>query len=258
VAMGQAGTDVAREAADLVLADDNFATVTTAIRGGRQLFANLRKAVRYYLAAKVALVTASMVAVLAHLPVPFEPVQIIILELFMHLGASTTFVAEPPEAAVMARPPRDPRRPFMDRAMQLCILAGGLSLAAAVLVPYLWVSSQGEDLVQAQTAAFVAWMLGHVVLAAHMRGEHQPMLRTDPFANRPFVIWLIASIALVGLGLQVPFLETRLHLAALAPSNWVVVVLSAALFPSWWEVWKWARRRAGISTASRHGTTNDA
>jgi Ca2+-transporting ATPase len=128
IAMGQAGTDVAREAAAVVLADDNFATLAVAVRGGRVLFANLRKAVRYYLAAKVALVTASVVAVLAHLPVPFEPVQIIVLELFMDLGASTTFVGEPPEQDVMARPPRDPRRPFMDRAMQVGILGGGLSL----------------------------------------------------------------------------------------------------------------------------------
>jgi Ca2+-transporting ATPase len=131
----------------------------------------------------------------------------------------------------------------MDRAMQFGILAGGLSLSAAVLVPYLWVSSQSGDLVDAQTAAFVAWMLGHVVLAAHMRAEHQPLLRTNPFANRPFLIWLAAAIVLVALGLGVPFLEDRLHLARLAPDTWVVVLLSAVLFPSWWEIWKWVRRR---------------
>jgi Ca2+-transporting ATPase len=247
IAMGQAGTDVAREAAAVVLADDNFATLAVAVRGGRVLFANLRKAVRYYLAAKVALVTASVVAVLAHLPVPFEPVQIIVLELFMDLGASTTFVGEAPEQDVMARPPRDPRRPFMDRAMQVGILGGGLSLVGAVLVPYLWVSGQGGDLVEARTAAFVAWMLGHVILAAHMRSEHQPLLRTNPFANRPFLVWLTAAIALVVLGLGVPFLEARLHLAQLAPSTWAVVLVSVFLFPSWWEVWKWARRRPGIA-----------
>lgn len=112
VAMGKGGTDVAREAADLVLADDDFATVTEAVRTGRVLFANLRKAVRYYLAAKVALVSSSLVAVLLKLPVPFEPVQIIIMELFMDLGASVTFVAEPPEEDVMLQPPRAARARF--------------------------------------------------------------------------------------------------------------------------------------------------
>jgi Ca2+-transporting ATPase len=212
-----------------------------AVRGGRVLYANLHKAVRYYLAAKLALVTASVAAVLVYLPVPFQPVQIIVLELFMDLGASTTFVAEPPEEDVMGRPPRDPRRPFMDRAMQIGVLASGLSLAAAVLVPYLWVWQQGGDLVEAQTAAFVAWMLGHLVLAAHMRAQHQLLLRTNPGANRPFLIWLVAAVALVGFGLQVPFLQARLHLAPLASSTWVIVLVSALVFPSWWEFWKMAR-----------------
>jgi Ca2+-transporting ATPase len=245
IAMGRAGTDVAREAADLVLADDNFATVTTAVRAGRILYANLRKAVRYYLAAKVALILAALTAVLAHLPVPFEPVQIIVLELFMDLGASVTFTVEPPEQDVMARPPRDPRLPLMDRSMQLGVLGGGLSLGAAVLVPYLWVSLQGGgDLLQAQTAAFAAWMLGHVVLAAHMRAERQPLLRTNPLANRPFLVWAAAALALPALGLSVPFLSARLHLAPLSPEMWWVVVASALLFPSWWEVWKGLRAAA--------------
>ncbi len=241
VAMGRSGTDVAREAADLVLADDNFATVATAVRAGRTLFENLHKAVRYYLAAKVALVSTSLVAVLAQLPVPFEPVQIIVMELFMDLGASVTFTAEPPEEDVMARPPREPKRAFLDRPMQLGILAGGLSLAAAVLVPYLGTSWQGGDLAQAQTAAFAAWMLGHVVLAAHMRAERQPLLRTPPLANRPFLLWAAAAASLVALGVTIPLLEGRLHLAPLEPATWAVVLGAALLLPSWWEPWKWAR-----------------
>ena len=248
VAMGKAGTDVAREAADLVLADDNFATVTTAVRAGRTLYANLRKAVRYYLTAKVALVTASLVAVLAQLPVPFEPIQIIVLELFMDLGASVTFTAEPPEEDVMARPPRVARQPFMDRSMKFAILAGGLSLAAAVLVAYLWTWRQTGQLAPAQTAAFAAWMVGHVVLAAHMRAERQPLSRRNPFANRPFLIWVGAAISLLVLGLNVPFLESRLHLAPLGSSTWIVVLAAALVLPSWWEAWKWARSGTRRST----------
>jgi P-type Ca2+ transporter type 2C len=243
VAMGRSGTDVAREAADLVLADDNFATVTEAVRTGRVLYANLRKAVRYYLAAKVALVSSSLAAVLWELPVPFEPVQIIVMELFMDLGASVTFVAEPPEEDVMSLRPRDPRRPFMDRAMQLGIVVGGLSLGAAVLVGYLAAWAHGSDLVQAQTAAFGAWMIGHVVLAAHMRAERQPLLRMNPLANRPFLIWTATAVALLVVGLTVPGLRDRLHLSTLDPSVWAFVLAAALILPSWWEPWKWLRRR---------------
>jgi Ca2+-transporting ATPase len=258
VAMGRSGTDVAREAADLVLADDNFATVTEAVRTGRVLDANLRKAVRYYLAAKVALVSSSLAAVLLELPVPFEPVQIIVMELFMDFGASVTFVAEPPEEDMMSLRPRDPRRPFMDRAMQLGIVCGGLSLGAAVLVGYLAAWADGSDLVQAQTAAFGAWMIGHVVLAAHMRAERQPLLRMNPLANRPFLIWTAVAVGVLVVGLTVPVLRDRLHVSTLDPRVWAFMPAAALILPSWGEPWKWLRRRtarrreaSGASTRPR-------
>ena len=109
----------------LVLADDNLATLTTAVRVGRLLYENLHKAVRYYLAAKVGLIVAALLAVLFRLPVPFSPIQIIVLELFMDLGASVTFTAERPESDLMRRPPRSPQEPFINRAMLVGILAGG-------------------------------------------------------------------------------------------------------------------------------------
>lgn len=142
----------------------------------------------------------------------------------------------------MARPPRNPRAPFMDRAMQLGIAAGGLSLGAAVLVGYLVASARGSSVAQAQTAAFVAWMIGHVVLAGHMRAEHQPLLRQNPLANRPFLIWAAAAVALVTAGLLVPALRDRLHITAFDPSMWLVVITAAVLLPSCWEPWKWVRR----------------
>jgi Ca2+-transporting ATPase len=231
VAMGRTGTSVAREAADLVLADDNFATVTVAVSTGRALYANLRKAIRYYLAAKVALVSASLVAVLAQLPVPFEPVQIIIMELFMELGASTTFVG----------PPRDPHEPFMNASMQAGIFAGGLSLAAAVAVAYFWAWGQGLDLLGAQATAFATWMIGHLVLAAHMRSEHQPLLRTAPLAHRGFWLWVGGAIIVLIAGTNVPLLQERLHLVPLPGTAWVVALAAGLLAPSWWELWKWWR-----------------
>jgi len=241
VAMGQSGTDVAREAADLVLLDDNLATVTSAVREGRKLYENLHKAIRFYLAAKVALIVSSLVSVLALLPVPFAPVQIIVMELFMDLGASTTFVAERPEGDVMARPPRDPRMPFMNGAMQFGIFAGGLSLAAAVVVAYWWSLGQGVPLAEAQTAAFVAWMVGHLVLAAHMRSERQPLLRLGALSNRAYLLWVAGVAALVALGVGVPFFQERLHMAPISPAAWAVSIGAGLVAPAWWEALKWAR-----------------
>jgi Ca2+-transporting ATPase len=165
------------------------------------------------------------------------------MELFMDLGASVTFVAEQPEEDVMSLRPRDPRRPFMDGGMQFGIVLGGFSLGAAVLVGYLTAWAHGSDLVQAQTAAFGAWMIGHVVLAAHMRAERQPLLRTNPFANRPFLVWAAAAVGLLIVGMTMPGLRGRLHVATLEPSVWAFVLAAALILPSWWEPWKWLRRR---------------
>lgn len=241
VAMGRAGTDVARESASLVLADDNFATVTEAVRTGRVLYANLRKAVRYYLAAKVALVFASLAAVLLKLPIPFEPVHIILMELFMDLGASVTFIAERAEEDVMARPPRDAKAAFMDRSMQFGIWLGGLTLGVAVLVGYLGALSLGASSAQAQTAAFIAWMVGHVVLAANMRSERQPLLSSMLLANKPFLIWAAAAVVVVAVGLNATFVEQRLHLVP-PPAQAIWLAIGAAiLLPFLWEPWKWLR-----------------
>lgn len=233
VAMGKSGTAVAREAASLILADDNFATVAQAVRTGRMLFANLRKAVRYYLAAKVALVSASLVAVLLRHPVPFEPVQIIVMELFMDLGASVTFVAERAERDLMAQPPRDPRAPFMDREMQLRILFGGAALGAAVLVGYLGATQFGASVQQAQTVAFIAWMIGHVVLAANMRTEREPILRGAVFRNRPFLLWAAAAVAVTVTGLAWPLARQQFHLVSPPGQAVAVACVAAVLIPSW-------------------------
>ena len=244
IAMGHRGTDAAREAADVVLSDDNFPTVATAVRAGRMLYENLRKAVRYYLAAKVGLIAASLGAVLAGFPLPFAPVQIIVLELFMDLGASTTFVSEPAEGDVMRRPPRDPRAPFLDRGLVAGIIAGGLSLAGAVLLAYIvGYHTTGATESTARTAAFATWLIGHIVLAAHMRAEREPLLRRGLRLTRPFTLWAVSAIALAVAGPYVAFFAHRLALFPLTARQWFAVLVSALLLPSWWEGWKWFRWR---------------
>jgi len=128
IAMGIHGTDVAKETADMILTDDNFATIETAIKEGRKLYSNLRKGVRYYLACKIALVSIFLVPIVLGIPLPFAPIQIIVLELFMDLAASATFVAEPGEAGIMNKPPKSPSEKFINRSMLTSIVLGAVSL----------------------------------------------------------------------------------------------------------------------------------
>jgi len=250
VAMGHSGTDVAKEAAGVILGDDNFATIAVAVREGRKLYENLWKAVRYYLAAKVALVGSSLIAVLAHLPVPFAPIQIIVMELFMDLGASVTFTAEPAEGDVMARPPRDPRRPFMDHAMQLGIFVGGLSLCAAVTITYSWAFWQDASPAHAQTVAFATWLTGHVVLALHMRTARQPLSSGGLLSNRAMALWGLAAVAMLAMAMNVPLISAALKTTRLNAEDWLVAIVVPLATTSPWEAWKLWQWRAGRTACS--------
>ncbi len=247
VAMGETGSDVAREAADMVLADDNFATIAAAVREGRKLFDNLHKGVRYYLACKVALIAASLLGVLAGLAVPFAPVQIVVMELFMDLAASATFVAEPAEPDLMRRKPRPPKQPFMDRSMLTGIFAGAAGLFAAVAAAYLITWSRTGSLPTAQTMAFVTWLLGHALLALNMRSERAPLFRVGMFTNRLMWVWIaavsVAAAAFVGL----PFMREALKVTALSSGQWALAV-GLALVGSFWQELVKVARFAGAST----------
>ncbi len=252
VAMGETGTDVAREAADLVLADDNFATIVQAVREGRILFANLRKAVRYYLACKVAVVAITLLPVLLRVPIPFAPIQLIVLELFMDLAASATFVAEPPERDLMHHPPRDPHVRFMDRSMVLSIFASATGLFLAVSLAYLLTYYAGAPLGVAQTTAFVTWLMGHVFLALNLRSEREPLLRIGVFSNRLMVLWGAAAILFAVFASLTPGVQEVLRTTALGPVQWALALALALLGTFWIEVRKWlVAPHAGIAAEVR-------
>jgi Ca2+-transporting ATPase len=253
VAMGETGTDVAREAADLVLADDNFATIVEAVSEGRILFVNLRKAVRYYLACKVAVVAISLLPVLLGVPIPFAPIQLIVLELFMDLAASATFVAEPPEADLMHQPPRDPHTRFMDRSMVLGIAASAGGLFLAVSIAYLLTFYSGAGLAAARTTAFVTWLLGHVFLALNLRSEREPLFRIGPLTNPLMVLWGAAAILFAVFASLTPGIQDVLRTTALSLGQWGLALALALLGTFWIEIHKWlvrsrAPRASGVRT----------
>lgn len=243
VAMGETGTDVAREAASIVLADDNFATIVRAVREGRVLFDNLTKGVRYYLACKVALVAAALLPVLLGVPVPFAPVQIILMELFMDLAASATFVVEPAEAGLMQRPPRDPKAPFMGRAMVTSIFVSAAGLFTAVSVTYLITWYGSHDLTRAQTMAFVTWLLGHVLLALNMRSERESLIRHGVLSNRLMLWWGAATIMVVVVMTSVPSVGALFRVARLDSREWALAITAALAGTFWLEIVKFFARR---------------
>jgi len=238
VAMGIRGTDVAKETADMVLTDDNFATIETAIKEGRKLFGNLRKGVRYYLACKVALVASFLLPIALGVPLPFAPIQIIVLELFMDLAASATFVAEPEESGTMTKPPVDPKEKFMNRSMLSGISMGALSLFVAVTANFLLVWFQTQNLTQAQTVAFATWMLGHILLALNFRSEKEPLVKLGFFSNKVMVLWAVLAAVTLIVGTSLPFVHDSLKITNLSLQDWALVILVSFAATFWMELKK--------------------
>ena len=251
VAMGETGTDVARQAADLVVLDDNLATIVRAVGEGRVVFANLVKCVRYYLACKVALVLAMLIPVLLRVPAPFAPVQVVLMELLMDLGASGAFVAEPTEAGLMARAPRDPRTPFMNRKMVVSTVSAGLGLCVGVVAAHLLVWYGTRDAALSRTTAFAAWLLGHVLLALSLRSESEPLWRTGLRRNWAMAGWGAAAAAFAAVSILVPWVGAVLKTVPLPAREWCVAIGGASAGALCVELRKLAAQRAA-SGAPRH------
>lgn len=247
VAMGATGTDVARDAADLVLADDNFATITRAIGEGRQLFDNLRKGVRYYLACKAALIATAATGASLGLPLPFIPIQIVVMEMFMDIAGSITFAAEPAEIDTMTRLPRDPRFPFLDRSLVTAVFTHGATLCVAITVSYLstiWTHTPSET---AQTLAFTTWMVGYLALAWVMRSERTPLAKIGLLSNRFLPIWSAVTLAALVLIMVVPALRVALHLTTLTSTQWLIAIIAPIAAVTWIDIAKRKSREPGCT-----------
>ncbi|NLI92763.1 MAG: cation-transporting P-type ATPase [Peptococcaceae bacterium] len=238
VSMGKNGTDVAKEASDMILTDDSFISIVEGIKEGRKLFENLSKCVKYYLSCKIALVLSFLIPLFLNIPLPFAPVQIILLELFMDLAASTSFVNEPMEADVMKLKPRDPREKFMNRKMISGIFSGGITLSSAVLAVYLYSWFNSGDLGYSQTMAFGTWLLGHVVLALHMRTNRVPLLKVGFFTNRSFNLWMIGVVVFLTTAIKADFLQQYLKLTSVGFTNLLISFVAIVTLMSWIEMKK--------------------
>jgi Ca2+-transporting ATPase len=241
ISMGIRGTDVAKETADMILTDDNFATIETAVKEGRKLYSNLKKGVRYYLACKIALVSIFIVPIILGIPLPFAPIQIIVLELFMDLAASATFVAEPEEAGIMKKPPNARDEKFMNKNMLTVIALGAVSLFAAVTATYLFTWYQNpisSALQHAQTVAFATWMLGHILLALNLRSDKEPLLKLGILSNRVMLLWALIVIATLLVGTNVTGIANSLKITALTLADWAIVVIAAFTATFWIELRK--------------------
>ncbi len=242
IALGLRGTDVAKEAADMVLTDDNFVTIGVAVREGRRIFDNIRKGIRYYLAVKLALVGIFLLPIILGIPFPFPPIQIILLELFMDLAASSGFIAEGQEGDVMTRPPRNPKERFLSRSLLASIFISAIGLFAAVSATYLYTYYTTGNLLHAQTVAFAAWILTHIFLAFNLRSEREPLFKLGLFSNRVMLGWAAIAIATLAAAISIPLVQSVLRTTSITLFDVGFVLLVSVVATFWLDMLKWRQK----------------
>ncbi len=242
VAMGGRGTDVAREAASLVLLDDNFASIVGAVRLGRRIFDNLRKSMSYILAVHVPIAGAALLPVLLGWPTLMFPLHIAFLELVIDPACSLVFENEPSERDVMQRPPRDPHAPLFAGTTLVLALLQGLGVLLVVMGAYGWASSWLTE-AAARAFGFTTLVMGNLALIFSNRSGRVALWVSLRVPNR--ALWWVAgaTTALLVLTLYQPWVSGLFLFAPLALHD---VVMAAALGLSsvvWFEALKFSQRR---------------
>ncbi|MCL5733903.1 MAG: cation-transporting P-type ATPase [Patescibacteria group bacterium] len=238
IAMGIKGTDAAKEAADVVLGDDNFATIGQGIFEGRKFFENLKKGTKYYLSVKIALIMIFLVAVIANVPFPLEPIQIIVLELFMDLVASAGFVYEPPENEIYSPSFLSRYNKFFDSFILKSIAFSALSLFASVTFVYLSALFAGRTPQTANAYAFAAWMIGTILLAFVSRSDYESVFKIGVFKNKIINIWAVGALIFFLVVISSPVISSFLKLVPLSFYQLLFVFAISFVAIFWQELLK--------------------
>jgi Ca2+-transporting ATPase len=227
VAMGVRGTDVAKEAASIVLQDDRFDTIVAAVEEGRVIFDNIRKFVFYLFSCNLAEVLLLLVAALFGVPLPLLPLQILWLNLVTDTFPALALAAEPGDADVMDRPPRDPKEAILSREFLLHILLYAALITGSTFVAYLWALS--HSLPHATTVAFMTLALAQIFHLGNARSARAVLSPSAAVAN-PFALGaVVLAVMLQLVAVYTEPLAHTLRVAPLAFEEWLVVVACSAV-----------------------------
>jgi Ca2+-transporting ATPase len=231
IAMGITGTDVAKETADMVLTDDNFASIVAAVEEGRVIFSNIRKFVFFLLSCNIAEILIIFTTMLLGWPIPLLPIQLLWLNLVTDAFPALALGMEKKEPDVMKVKPRNPQEPLLDRRMKLRIAVQSTVLALAVIGAFRFALNYYDgDLIMARTYAFVTLILAELIRAYSTRAEHYSVFTIGFFSNRYMNLGVGVSFAMLLLVMYIPFLRDIFKLALIDFRNFEVI-LAFALLP---------------------------
>lgn len=259
IAMGQAGTDVAREASDMVLVDDNFASITNAVEEGRVVFANIRKVTYFLLSTGVGLVIVILSALFGPWPLPFLAVQVLWINLVTKGLQDVSLAFEPGEPGLLNEPPRDPAEGVINRAILWRMIILGLFMAIGTLGVFYWILQQDVSLELARSVAMTQMVMFQFFHVLNCRSFHRSIF-TIPLFSNPYLIGSVTLALLAHLAiLHVPWLQTIFETEVISLELWGMIVGISVLIIAVAEIDKalFRRRRHRVAIATRQGAKTE-
>lgn len=234
VAMGERGTDVAREASDLVLTDDAFSSIVDAVRIGRRIFDNLKKAMAYIVSVHIPIAGMSLIPVVLRWDnIVLYPVHIVFLELIIDPACSVVFEAEKEEKDIMNRKPRKPNEPlFGKRSLTISVLQGLISLLTVYLVYQLAIYFK-QTPAEARTLTFITLIISNLSLILTNRSWYRTIFSMMKVRNNALIGVLLGATGFLLLVIYVPFLRDLFHFAFMHPRD-IAIAFAAGLFSIFW------------------------
>jgi len=247
IAMGGRGTDVAREASSIVLLDDDFSSIVKAIRMGRRIFDNLKKAMTYILAIHVPIAGMSLLPVIFNWPLVLLPFHIVFLELIIDPACSIVFEAESEEIHIMNKPPRNLREPLFSRRNIAFSLMQGLSVLFVVLAVFVAAMHRGQGELDARTLSFTTLIIANIGLILTNRSRSGTIIDTLRSPNKALWWVLTGAVFFLCMVLYVPALRDMFHFSTLHPVDIVISLAAGIVSVIWFEAVKIINRRQMMS-----------
>jgi len=224
VAMGRTGTEVTKEASDMVIADDNFATIVSAIEEGRRIFDNIRKGTSYLLSVSFAELATIFFAVALGFPLPLLAAQILWINVVAEEFPAIGLALEPSHSDIMKRKPRDPKESMPSRPLMIYTLGIAATIVAGTLGMYIITLQSNPDLSYARTVAFVGLGFFTVYNAYSSRSLQESVFRMNPLGNKTLLMGIAASILAILAVVYIPFMQFIFETRPLTSESWILIL----------------------------------
>ena len=223
-AMGIVGTDVAKGAADMILTDDNFATIVSAVEEGRRIYDNILKAIQYLLSTNVGEIFLLLVTSIFNLGIPLLPIHILWVNLVTDSLPALALSVDSPEKGIMNRKPRNSKKGFMTKGMVWRVMYQGVMFGLLPLAAYLVGLRDGGEAL-GRTMAFATLMFAELVHVRNLHSNGRSSFTTNPLSNKPLIAAIAVSAAMALIVLLVPPIREAFRLEAMDREHWLAVVL---------------------------------